>query len=208
MAKRVIIIASGETERRALPHLARHLQDHSVAVDEVRIPPRNRALNAQMAEKLIKAAWYENLNTPPDKFVVLMDVDRAHPDEALTAIRNQLPRRVAEIEANILYAYAQEHLEAWYFADAENLRRYLGRGLGQVDTSKPDEIRNPKLHLKRLLEERVYTARVSEEIARTLDADTVAGRSPSFSKFVGAVMNGDSDTLEEAGVRRIDLRDR
>ena len=76
MAKRVVIIASGETERRALPHLAHHLQDRSVAVDEVRIPPRNRALNAQMAEKLIKAAWYENLSTPPDKFVVLMDVDQ------------------------------------------------------------------------------------------------------------------------------------
>ena len=201
MAKRVVIIASGETERRALPHLARHLQEHSVAVDEVRIPPRNRALNAQMAEKLIKAAWYENLSTPPDKFVVLMDVDRARPDDVLTPIRNQLPRRVAKIEANVLYAYAQEHLEAWYFADAGNLSKHLDRDPGQVDTSRPDEIQNPKLHLRHLLGDRVYTARVSEEIAMTLNPGTIAGRSPSFRKFVDAVMNGGTNTPEEAPAR-------
>ena len=208
MAKRVVIIASGETERRALPHLARHLQEHSVAVDEVRIPPRNRALNAQMAERLIKAAWYENLSTPPDKFVVLMDVDQAHPGQVLTGIRSELPRRVVTIEADVLYAYAQEHLEAWYFADAENLGSYLGRDAGQVDTSRPDEIRNPKLHLRHLLGERVYTARVSEEIARTLSPGTIAGRSPSFRKFVDAVMNGGSEAVEEAPVRRVDRLDR
>ena len=80
MGKRVIVIASGETERRALPHLVRHLQDRAVTVDAVRVPPRNRALNAQMAERLIKAAWYENVSAPPDKFVLLMDVDRAGPE--------------------------------------------------------------------------------------------------------------------------------
>ena len=39
------------------------------------IPPRNKALDAEMAEKLIKAAWYENLGAPPDKFVVVVDLD-------------------------------------------------------------------------------------------------------------------------------------
>lgn len=196
MAKRVVIVASGETERRALPHLVRHLEHHSVAVDEVRIPPRNKALTAQMAEKLIKAAWYENLSKPPDKFVVLMDVDQSHPDEVLTTIRSQLPKRVMKIEADVLYAYAQEHLEAWYFADAANLSNYLDRDPGRVDTSRPDEIENPKLHLRHLLGDRVYTARVSAEIARTLNPGMIAGRSPSFRKFVAAVMNGGSDALE------------
>ena len=192
MDKRVIIIASGETERRVLPHLMQHLQDQGVAVDDVRIPPRNKMLNLKMAEKLIKSAWYENLNAPPDKFILVMDLDGANPDEILGPIRSQLPERLGGIEAWVLYAYAQQHLEAWYFADARNLREYLGRDLGQVDTSKPDEIHNPKLHLKHLLENRVYTARISEEIAKNLNSATIAGRSPSFRKFVDAIMNGDS----------------
>ena len=141
MAKRVIVIASGETERRALPQLASHLRDMGISAIEVRIPQRNRALNVQMAEKLIKAAWYDNSDGPPDKFVLLIDLDGAAPDEALALFEEQLPRRLGdEIGATVLYAYAQWHLEAWYFGDAANLRCYLGRGLGSVDASKPDEI--------------------------------------------------------------------
>ena len=189
IAKRVIIIASGETERRALPHLVRQLLTSAIRVDDVLVPPRNKALNAQMAEKLMKAAWYGNQSGPPDKFVLVVDVDRANPDEVMRPIRSQL-QHVNDIEADILCAYAQEHLEAWYFADAKNLRNYLGRDPGQVDTSKPDEIQNPKRHLQHVLGERSYTARVSEEIARTLDASTIAGRSPSFKQFVDAIVNG------------------
>ena len=193
MAKRVVIVASGETERRALPHLARHLEKRAVAVQEVRVPPRNKALTAEMAAKLIRASWYENLSAPPDKFVLVLDLDGADPDESLEPIRGRLPGRRDGIEADVLCAYAQEHLEAWYFADSENLRSYLGRELGQVDASRPDEIRNPKLHLRHLLGERVYTARVSEAIASRVDADTIAGRSPSFKKFVDAITNGGSE---------------
>lgn len=192
MRKRVIIIASGETERRALPHLVRHLQERAINVNGIRIPPRNRALNAETAEKLIKAAWYENVNARPDKFVLVVDLDRSDPEETVEPIRTQLLKRVPDIEAVILFAYAQQHLEAWFFADAENLQRYLRQALGKVDTSRPDEIQNPKLHLKHLLADRLYTARVSEEIARTLDAGTIAGRSPSFLRFVEAVTNGPS----------------
>lgn len=192
MDKRVILIASGETERRALPHLVRHLRDHGVTVDDVRIPPRNKVLNLKMAEKLIKSAWYENLHAPPDKFIMLMDLDGSNPDEILDPIRSQLPERLGGIKAWVLYAYAQQHLEAWYFGDATNLREYLGRDLGQADTSKPDEIHNPKLHLTHLLEERVYTARISEEIAKNLNSNAITERSPSFRKFVDAIMNGDS----------------
>lgn len=190
MAKRVIIIASGETGRRALPHLAQHLQDHSISVDEVRIPPRNRALDAQMAENLIKAAWYESLDAPPDKFVLLFDLDGADPEAALEPFRSRLSGLRGGISADVICAYAQEHLEAWYFANAEQLREFLGRALGEVDTSRPGEIQNPNLHLRHLLGERVYTARVSEEIAKTLDAGKIAGRSPSFKKFVEAIANG------------------
>lgn len=190
MAKRIIIIASGETERRVLPYLARHCQDCAVTVHEVRIPPRNRAIDAPMAERLIKAAWYENLHMPPDKFVVVIDLDGADAAALLEPIRSRLSKLRDDISADVLCAYAQQHLEAWYFADAQNLREYLGRELGQVDTSRPDEIQNPKLHLKHLFGERLYTARVSEEIAKTLSTDTIAGRSPSFKKFVDALANG------------------
>ncbi len=192
MGKRVILIASGETERRALPHLVQPLRDHGVIVDDVRIPPRNKVLNLTMAEKLIKSAWYENLHAPPAKFVMVMDLDGSKPDEILGPIRKRLSDRLGQVKAQVLYAYAQQHLEAWYFADAANLRKYLCRNLGRVDTSKPDKICNPKLHLKQLLEKRVYTARISEEIAKNLDTKTIAGRSPSFKNFVDAIMNGDS----------------
>lgn len=195
MSKRVVVIASGETERRSLRHLVAHLQAEDISVAEIRIPPRSRALNVEMAEKLVKAAWYEDVVDPPDKFVVLVDVDSKAPDEVLRPLQEQLPGRLGpEIRARIQYAYAQWHLEAWYFADGANLRGYLGRAPGNVDTSKPDEIQNPKLHLKNLLGDRVYTAVISEEIAKRLNAQTIAQRSPSFQGFLVAVMNGNCAT--------------
>ena len=191
MTKRVVVVASGETERRALPHLLGHLEEQGICAEDVRIPPRNGALNVQMAEKLIKAAWYEDRCSPPDKIVVLVDVDAKAPADVLRPFEDDLPNRLsADIGARVLYAYAQWHLEAWYFADAVNLRAYLDRSVGSVDTSKPDEIQNPKGHLKQLLGDRVYTARVSEEIALALHGPTIADRSPSFEGMVRAALNG------------------
>ena len=189
--KRVAVIASGQTERRAVPHLVSHLRDSGIRLaDRVRFPSRNRPLNVDTAEELIKFIWYRHLHAPPDKFVVLLDVDRSDPEKVVAGIAEQLSGRLAEIQAEVLYAYAQQHLEAWYFADNKNLRRYLNRSLGKVDASKPDEIENPKLHLKQVLGERRYTARVSGDIAMTLDADAIAERSPSFRGFLQAFMNG------------------
>ena len=149
-----------------------------------------------MAERLIKAAWYANAAAPPDKFVVLLDTDWKTPDKVTGPFRDRLPERLSEdITPPVLVAYAQQHLEAWYFADAANLRSWLGgRALGSVNESRPDEIQNPKQHLKNLLGGRVYTARVAEEIARGLDAQNIVQRSPSFRKFVEAVVNGPSKT--------------
>ena len=190
MTKNVIVLASGETERRALPHLVLHLQNRGVFVMEVRIPPRNGALGVQIVEKIIRDVWYGPRSTPLDKFVILLDVDRKLPDRVLEPFRILSERLGGELGVAIRCAYAQWHLESWYFADAANLRGYFGRALGSIDTTKPDEIQNPKLHLKHLLDDRIYTARVSEEIARQLDASIIAGRSPSFKGFLDAVMNG------------------
>ncbi len=190
MGKRVIVLASGETERRALPHLTSHLEARGTSVSSVRIPPRNRALSVEMAERLIKAAWYEDLTQPPDKFVLLLDLDRAGSDEVLEPFR-KLPDRLGAIDASIQFAYANPHLEGWFFSDSTNLRNYLGKPLGSVDTSKPDEIENPKLHLRHILGQ-IYTSRTSEEIAKSLDASVMAQRSPSFRGFLDAVLNGGS----------------
>ena len=65
-----------------------------------------------------------------------------------------------------------------------------------MDSSQPDEILNPKQHLKHLLGTRPYTSLVSRDIASTLDATVVAQRSPSFRGFLAAVMNGNADELE------------
>lgn len=195
MTRRVIVIASGETERRAIPHLVAHLQDRGIVIDGVRIPPPRRPrLDIETVEKLVKAAWYENLHTPPDKFVILIDVDRADPQVAIAPFRERISRQLRNIAAPMKIAWAQQHLESWYFADSENLRKYLGRALGNVDASRPDLIDNPKRHLKNLLGSRNYVARVSEDIARVLDAETVAGRSPSFRGFLDAVIDGDGPT--------------
>ena len=190
MTKRVIVIASGETERRAIPHLVEHLKNRGIIIDGVRIPPRQRPLDIGMVEKLIKAAWYESLHAPLDKFVILIDVDHADPRTATAPFLECISRQLRGIAAPMKVAYAQQHLESWYFADSGNLKNYLGRALGNVDASRPDLINNPKQHLKNLLGNRVYNAGVSEDIAGSLDAETVAGRSPSFQGFIDAVING------------------
>jgi Domain of unknown function (DUF4276) len=201
MAKHVEIIASGETERRALPHLMAHLNDEGIVVDKdhVRYPPHGMALNVEMAEKLVKAAWFASVPRP-DKVVILLDTDGKSPTDVLQLFQQSLPGRLAGIPVALQFAYAQWHLEAWFFADVANLRAYLGRDQGGIDPSNPDEIQNPKHHLKQLLGDRKYTAVVSEEIAARLDPATIAGRSPSFRVLLDAVRNGQGIvTPEHAG---------
>lgn len=190
MGKRVVVIASGETERRSLPHLVKDLEVRGTTLADVRIPPRNQTLTPDMGVQLIKAAWYSNLHEPPDKFVLLLDADGKDPETVVGDFEQRVPNRIGQIDVNLLYCCAQRHLEAWFFGDAARLRAFLGRNLGSVDTSRPDEIDNPKLHLKLLLDDRVYTARVSERIARQLVPSVIAQRSPSFAHFVGLVANG------------------
>jgi hypothetical protein len=191
VTKEVVVIASGETERRSLPHLVAHLREEDITVVDVRIPPGTKALNVGMAEKLIKASWFERIVNPPDKFVLLVDTDGKTPEEVLKPFRSELPPRLGPgIWAQIQFAPAQWHLEAWYFADVTGLRTYLERAPGNVDASKPDEIQNPKGHLKNLLGDRVYTAVISEEIAKKLNPRTIAQRSASFNGFLEAVRNG------------------
>lgn len=143
----------------------------------------------EMAHKLVSAAWFKAA-VPPDKFVVLLDADGREPDRILQPFRHLLPQLLhGSITAALQFAVAQCHLEAWYFADVASLKGYLGRSPG-VDVAKRDEISNPKLHLKHLLGNRVYSAAVAEEIARVLDAAVIAGRSPSFHGFIAALRNG------------------
>ena len=125
--------------------------------------------------------------------MVLIDTDGKTAQDALRPLQEGLRR--ANVEQHIpslLYAYAQWHLEAWYFADARNLRDYLRRDVGNVDANRPDSIENPKHHLQQVLGARMYTSAVSEEIANSLNPDTIAQRSPSFAGFLSAVRNGDS----------------
>ena len=190
MAKRVIVIASGSTEQVALRHLTAQLTADGIDV-EVRFPSRHRQLRFATVSQLINAALYDS-GKAPDKFVVLVDTDSKTPDEAIDPIKSELERSsFRELHQRIHYAYAQWHLEAWFFADGVNLRNYFGdRSLGNVDTSQPDQIQNPKHHLQNLLGEKHYTAPVAGQIAAQLDANTIEQRSPSFRGFMGAVRNG------------------
>jgi hypothetical protein len=67
-----------------------------------------------MAEKLVKAAWFERFTAPPDKFVILVDADGKAPDDVLRPFREQLAGRLGpKIHAHLQFACAQWHLEAW-----------------------------------------------------------------------------------------------
>lgn len=193
MAKRVVVVASGSTEQRAIPLLLSKEEDIQV---EVLIPARNRALTVESALGLIRSTLYATPEESPRKYVVLVDVDGKSPEQVLSPFIANLPGQLApNLRELFHFAYAQWHLEAWFFADATRLREYLdGRSLGSVDTSNPDEIENPKNHLRNLLRQKgIYTARISEEIAHVLDNDTIAGRSPSFRRFRDEVRNGASE---------------
>ena len=188
--KRVVVVAAGLTERSALPGLTRHLVEEGVAVVDVRIPPARGALTPESATRIMKAAWYEleGRGQRPAKFVLLVDAGGRSPDDVLAPYRERCDQ-LTEIPASRLVVFAQWHLEAWFFADAESLRQHLGRDLGHVDTSRPDEIQRPKLHLRHLLGG-FYTANIAGRIAAQLDARTIAGRSRSFAAFEDALRNG------------------
>lgn len=192
MSKKVVIIASGETERRSLPHLVAHLAEEGINVTEIRFPPQHRQLKVTTVVPLLQAVWSEYQYVgPPDKFVILVDVDGNQPDDTLRPFRQDfLGSLGSKVTASIQFAYAQWHLEAWFFGDSRNLRAYLRRNLGSVDTSRPDFIQNPKQHLKNLLGNVTYTSAISEAIAIQLDAQTIANHSPSFRAFLGEVRNG------------------
>ena len=193
MGKQVVVVASGETERRAIPPLVSHLEETGVVVLEVLVPPNHQPLRVKNVAGVVRASWYSRLDAPPDKFVVLVDTDRSAPDELLDPLRHGLRGRLPD-GAEVLFAHAQQHLEAWFFAHSEKLREYLGRSLGSVDASRPDRIPNPKLHLRKLLRRKLYTSRVAGEIARLLDPRIIAGRSPGFRSFLDAVRNGSDGT--------------
>ena len=184
MPKHVVVIASGETERRSLPHLLSHLQDDGVFVEEVRIPPRNRKLTVRVVESLHGTKIPSNLRTSLWFWWILMD------GLLKNLLKRELPRRLGS-EIGTSPIRIRDGTLKRGISHETNLRECLGKALGNVDASSPDEIQNPKLHLKNLLGEQTYTARVSEDIAKELDAGTIAHRSPSFSGFLEAIRNGE-----------------
>lgn len=78
----------------------------------------------------------------PHKLVVLLDADGREPEEQLEPLRRRIGRSLDNLDLKVSYAYAQWHLEAWFFADESGLRRHLGKNLGNVDASQPDRIDN------------------------------------------------------------------
>jgi hypothetical protein len=158
-------------------------------------------ITGDSAYRLIISAWYEKewTNERPDKFVVLVDADGKDAQQVISQLQEELSKTgINQVPVPVRLAAAKWHLEAWFFADASALRRYLGGSLGSVDASKPDEIQNPRLCLKSLLRE-PYTSRVSEEIAQKISANEVRSRSPSFARFEEAIRNGPKGSGESPG---------
>jgi Domain of unknown function (DUF4276) len=192
MGRDVVVVASGDTERRALPHLLKHLLGAELASPvDVRISPHG-LLTVGIAERIVKATWWERhgRGTPPDKIVVLVDADTRSRDEKLLEF-DELPRRLADLPVAVKLAVAKWHLEAWFFADADGLRACLGgRSLGPLGAD-PDDMPFPKQRLRNLLDV-PYTSRVAERIATAISTDVMRQRSLSFAHFEAAVKNGRS----------------
>ena len=126
MTKRVIVIASGSTEQVALRHLTAQLTADGIDV-EVRFPSRHRELRFATVSQLINAALYDS-GEAPDKFVVLVDTDGKTPEAAIDPIKSELERSsFRELHQRIHYAYAQWHLEAWFFCRWREFKKLLWR---------------------------------------------------------------------------------
>jgi hypothetical protein len=197
MGRDVVVVASGDTERRSLPHLLKHLlgAELSRPVD-IRVSPHG-LLTMSIAERIVKATWWERQGrgVPTDKVVVLVDADARAPDEKLLEFR-ELPRRLADLPLTVKVAVAKWHLEAWFFADVEGLRTGLGGRAPGAISEAPDDLPYPKKRLRDLLDT-PYTPRIAEQIAAGLSADVVRARSGSFAQFEAAVKNGGLGTTEE-----------
>ena len=66
MTKQVVVIASGETERRALPHLVSHLNEQEIILRSIIVPPRHRDLNPHLAIQLIQSEFYGPEDPPAE----------------------------------------------------------------------------------------------------------------------------------------------
>ncbi len=188
MGKQVLVVASGRTELAAVRHLLRSTRELIESLD-IRTVLHGR-VTIDQATKIVRGAWFERLYvTPLDKAVVLTDCDGASWNESVERLA-EIRLRLQDLPLPILIAAANWHLEAWFFADADGLRSALGRSLGGVNTSSPDDIQNPKLHLRNILA-KPYTSRVAGEIARKIRPEIARTRSPSFQHFETSVLNGE-----------------
>lgn len=194
----VLVVASGSTERAALPHLLREVEsgtNHRLV--EVVIPPGHRALNGKIVSQLATAGYWKHHagGSEVGKIVVLHDADRRDPGAVREELESELESLLTKLTnrgVHVLVAVAKPHIEGWFYADGESLRDFLGRDLGAAGGCAPDDMENPKLHLTHLLKQRGrhYTARTAGEIASRTDPGRCRTRSPSFAAFELAVRNG------------------
>src|SRR5712692_9140864 len=114
--KRVVVIASGDTERRALPHLSRDLCEHGIEVSDIRsLPQLGGRVRDERLRGTIKSAWYElsPRGQPPNKFVVLVDADGKHPDDVVAPLRAACAH-LRDIPVACIVTAAKWRLEAWF----------------------------------------------------------------------------------------------
>lgn len=148
-----------------------------------------------MAARLIKSGYW-SVFPRPQTAIVLVDCDARARLEVANEMTMALMPLIADLAARgleVLVATAKWHLEAWFFGDPPGLRDVLGRDLGDVILADPDSIENPKRHLINLLQtvDRLYTARVARDIARSLSPTIILQASRSFSEFDAAVRIGE-----------------
>lgn len=180
----VALIASGETERRALPLLCRDLGASGTTLTEVLVPPRTGQLSPDMALRLARS-----VHTASNKIVVVVDADGRTQDSILQPFRKKF-QNWPSWPRPVFLAHAQWHLEAWFFADQAGLRLFLNdKDLGNLPAI-PDDIERPKLRLQHLLQPFLYTAATAREIAAAIHPQVAEKRSPSFAQFRAAMRNG------------------
>ena len=186
-----LILASGLKEWYALPVLCRHFcEDAGVRVV---FPDHSAALIHQVAP-LLQLHWRPDVDPP---CVILVDTHRLSPSQAMEPVQQKVDAMVQRGDLSpaarnsIRWAYAQPHLEAWFFADPSGLARYIG--CDEADLGVPGTIRDPQGVLRGLMTQhmpgrrRNYGASRAKDIADGLDARVVLANSPSFKTLIDAI---------------------
>lgn len=129
------------------------------------------------------------------RFVVCFDADQGCPERKRSEVLQRI-FRPASIPHPVCALVPVQEIEAWILADLDSLGRLFPTWRGRpAPIASPENVRNPKEHLKRLTQDaggrpKYDHANHNQHIAHHLDLNQVQLKCPSFSPLVDLVRTG------------------